>query len=205
MDIQNEDTMVRQIEKNLSNNINENLFLTGRVFDKGKLPAVVRAAEEKPGDKKSSMASEQEYPLVSNDYISDSQITVSRAEYIRQAREACLRQLSDSQVYCRPYDANYMETDTQGPDQNQRKSRMLGLFNAYDNAAAHEENSPQELAAYHSLIIRMACAIVLFLFIFIIDKFDIEIGNLTPDMIQEYVTANDTFQALEDKLVTWLK
>ena len=36
MDTKNEDTMVRQIEKNLSNHIDENLFLSGRVIENKK-------------------------------------------------------------------------------------------------------------------------------------------------------------------------
>ena len=87
MDNKNEDTLVRQIEENLSNQINEN------------------------------------YPLFTNDYINNTPITLSRAEYIRQAREACLRQLSNAQVYSRPYDVNYMDTETLNPEQNTNKKQ----------------------------------------------------------------------------------
>jgi hypothetical protein len=41
--------------------------------------------------------------------------------------------------------------------------------------------------------------------IFILDKFKITIGMLTPDVVKEYVTGNDTLQEIENILVTWLK
>lgn len=212
MDTKNEDTIVRQIEKNLSNNINENLFLTGRVPDLQKETAKVYQQPKKNsydvnGETK-DISLEPDYPLVSNDYISNSPISISRAEYIRQAREACLRQMSDAQAYCRPYDSNYMEAEPSGNEaQALKKDRALTLFHKDTQKADYgrEENSPQEIAAFRALIIRTVCAIVLFLFLFIIDRFDISIGKITPDTIQEYVTGKDTFIELEDKIVTWLK
>jgi hypothetical protein len=74
-----------------------------------------------------------------------------------------------------------------------------------ESASAKEENTPQEIAAFRALIIRTVCAIVLFLFIFVVDKFEISIGKITPGKIQEYVTGNDSLQELEDIIVTWIK
>ncbi len=206
MDIKSEDTMVRQIEKNLSNNINENLNLTGRVLYNNKLHS--KNNSEYPTNQETKELTEQpDYPLVSSDYISNNPMSLSRAEYIRQARESCLRQLSNQQLYCRPYDSNYVEAELPVSEQlNHKKARALRLFHdgMHDEAPAREQNSPQEIAAFRALIIRTVCAIVLFLFVFIIDKFEIEVGKITPDLIQEYVTGNDTFQDLEDIVVTWL-
>lgn len=189
MDTKNEDTMVRQIEKNLSNNINDNLFITGRIFD------------QEP--------SNQEYPLVSTEHLDKTVPTISRAEYIRQAREACLRQLSSSQVYSKPYDVNYMlpETIESEPQQNSKKAKVWDIFKEGDRTAeiTGDVDSPQEIASFRSLIIRTICAIVLFISIFIIDKFNLKIGDLTGNTIQEYVTGNDSLQSLEDIVVTWLK
>jgi hypothetical protein len=208
VDTKSEDTIVRQIEKNLSNNINENLFLSGRLIENSKTPAKSNGALEAVRESKDTGNDNPDYPLVSYDHITNTP-TLSRAEYIRQAREACLRQLSNTQVYSRPYDVNYMDTEARDSEQlNKKKAKVMKLFHneaEEEEASALEENTPQELASYRSLIIRSVCAIVLFLSIFLIDKFDIKIGNLTQKMIQDYVTGNDTLKQLEDILVTWLK
>jgi hypothetical protein len=133
---------------------------------------------------------------------------LSRAEYIRQAREACLRQLSNSQVYSKPYDVNYMDPEPINQEQvNNKQAKALKLFNTDSDAGdpAIDENTPQEIASFRNLIIRTVCAIVLFLTVFIIDKFELKIGNITHIMIQDYVTGNDSLQGLEDILVTWFK
>ena len=216
MDTQNEDKIVRQIEKNLSNNINDNLFLTGRIYENnqpmtrdGKTPAILdENRENKDKEDKENKETNQDYPLVSYDYISSSPATMSRAEYIRQAREACLRQLSDQQIYTRPYDINYMEPVPDNSEQiNHKKAKAWSLFHdeTFSSAQHREEESPQEIAAFHSLIIRTVFAIVLFLSIFVIDKFEFKIGKVTTQVIEEYVTGKDSLQNLEDIIVTWLK
>ena len=63
----------------------------------------------------------------------------------------------------------------------------------------------KEQASYNFLIIRMVCAIVLFLAIFLIDKFDLKIGDFNTNMIQEYVTGKDNMKYLEERIVTWIK
>lgn len=177
MDTKSEDKMIRQIEKNLTDQINE------------------------------------EYPLYSNDYINKEPVTMSRAEYIRQARESCLRQLSNTQVYSKPYDVNYMNMENMKQETPlPKKSKNWNLFHvgSQDNLvksekSAIEENTPQEIASFHSLVIRTVCAIVIFITIFVINKFDINIGAITADSIREYVTGNDKLQELENLVVTWLK
>lgn len=178
-----EDKMVHQIEKNLSNHIDETL----------NTPV-------------------QEQPIISFDYSNP--ISISRAEYIRQAREACLRQLSEVQSTARAYDSYYLEplsVNTAAPEAGQL--RHTGLFrdgygyteNKAVDIELDEEVARREQAAFRFLIIRMVCAIVLFLTIFVLDKFDINIGAFTPDKIQEYVTGKDNLKELEEILVTWLK
>jgi len=150
---------------------------------------------------------QEELPLVSNECISNTPITISRAEYIRQAREACLRQMSDSQVYCRPYDSNYIEAvDTSLSQPNGKKNHPLRLFGeGIESYARKEEGSAQEIAAFRALIIRTVCAIVLFLLVFLIDKFDLVLGKVTPELIQAYITGNDTLQELENFVVALIK
>jgi hypothetical protein len=207
MDTKNEDTIVRQIEKNLSNNMNENLFLSGRTYENPKPLTKTSPVFEKIEETKGNETESQEYPLVSNEHLNYSP-AISRAEYIRQAREACLRQLSSIQVYNKPYESNYMDSEEQVAEQlNHKRTKLMNLFHSdtEDKNSSQEENTPQELASYRSLIIRCVCAIVLFLSIFLIDKFNFKVGNLTPGMIQEYVTGKDTLQVLENIVVTWLK
>lgn len=203
MDSKYEDNMLSQIEKNLSNNINDNLFLTGKVFDSSRLTENTYLQEQE----QASDSGVCDYPLVSNEHISDMTIPLSRAEYIKQAREACLRQLSNSRVYARPYELDYTDMDTSSPDiiADRKDEHWKPFSDNISKKGAGDDASPQELAAFRSLIIRTICAVIIFISIFIIDKFDFKIGSLTNSKIQEYITGNDTLKALEDIFVTWLK
>ena len=238
MDNKSEDSMVRQIEKNLSQNMNENLFLVGKeqdtrmnqqtnslhVNDKTARPGTMNAFRVEEtyfgGNnkiKRDISVQDPEFPLVSYDHINDS-LAVSRAEYIRQAREACLRQLSDLQVYSKPYDVNYMNPESGAAQESiPKKAKTWNLFreghedraedNRYsmDDVKRSEDGTPQELAAFRFLVARMVCAVVLFLTIFIIDKLDLKIGSLSNEKVQEYITQNDMMDNIEDYIVTWLK
>lgn len=215
MDTKLEDTMVHQIERNLSNHMSENLFLAGRTVENGNRPAdnnhlYMREVNENAIDQAVN-GTECGYPLVSNDYIS-STTGISRAEYIRQAREACLRQLSTIQLYSKPYDINYMETPEAkaAPEEQltQKDAKVMQLFRKDEEAAKSKGiaiTSDHELFSYRSIVLRSVCAILLFISVFLIDKFNIEIGNITHKVIQEYVTGNDALKQLENLLVIWLK
>ncbi len=183
MDKKNEDKMVQQIEKNLSEHINESLKISA-----------------------------EEQPIISFDYSNP--ISISRAEYIRQAREACLRQLSEVQSTARAYDSYYLEPLPRNADVSEGgQVRTKGLFrdgygytgNKAEDMELNEEVTSKEQAAFRFLMIRMVCAVVLFLTIFLVDRFDLKIGAFTPDKIQEYVTGKDNLKDLEEMLVTWLK
>lgn len=183
MDKKVEDNMVQQIEKNLSSHIDETLMIPSK-----------------------------EQPIVSFDYSNP--ISISRAEYIRQAREACLRQLSEVQSTARTYDSYYLEPISANTGATEAgQVRHKGLFrdgygyagNKAVDIELDEELARKEQAAFRFLIIRMVCAVVLFLTIFAFDKLNIKIGAFTPDKIQEYVTGKDNLKELEEILVTWLK
>jgi len=205
MDSKYEDNMLSQIEKNLSNNINENLFLTGRVFDNSKTLSKKKYLQEQEHLTENDNSGIQDYPLVSTDYISDKPAPLSRAELIRQAREACLRQLSNSQVYTKPYDLSFMDMDTSSTSLTGKKQEHLKWFFDTNSSTSDDNASPQEVAAFRSLIIRTVCALILFISIFIIDKFELKIGGLSNIMIEEYITGNNALKNLEDLVVTWLK
>ena len=204
MDTPSEDTMVRQIEKKLSDHMNENLFLAGRSMD-NRPSGHSKYAVDKPAKPVADGEAGQEYPLVSYEHISNSP-GFSRAEYIRQAREACLRQLSSVQLYSNPYDVNYMEPAAASEELNQKKARVMKLFgNSMEVEDQRIRDRTRDVLSYRSLIIRSVCAIVLFLSIFLLDKFQVKIGDFTPHIIQEYVTGNDALEKLENIIVTWLK
>ena len=88
-----------------------------------------------------------------------------------------------------------------------KKVNRLRLFgeNTYTEEMIEQGETPQELASFRALIIRTVCAIVIFLAVFIIDKFEIKIGEFTFEKVREYVTGKDTLKALENIIVTWLK
>lgn len=204
MDTRIEDTMVRQIEKNLSEQMNENLFFSGRAIEDRTATVNNQYTSDKKGD--IVLNEENDYPLVAHDYIGNSQ-GLTRAEYIRQAREACLRQLSAVQIYTKPYETNYMETEAIEEDQQQKKAKVMELFHEVpvENNEKVKESNNKELISYRSLLIRCVCAIVLFLSVFLLDKFKVSIGDFSHNMIKEYVTGNDALKQLENILVTWLK
>lgn len=197
MDTNYDDKIIHQIETNLSNNMNDSLFNTG--LEKVNIE---------------DMASDIEYVDSPMSYTQNDLPPLSRAEYIRQAREACLRQLHSVPRQPRVYEDYSIDTETLATEKSyKKKGKGLGLFsdgssnrvqtwteNRYD-----EEASPQEIASFRALIIRTVCAIVIFLFIFAIDKLNIEIGDFSTSIIRDYVTGNDTLKKLEEFVVTWLK
>ncbi len=203
MDKKIEDKMVQQIEKNLHNNIDESLNFNGHILEKDKQPKKSPAVglwKAVPEDK----AVQQENPLISLDYYNPV-IPVSRSEYIRQARESCLRQLSTMQSSARAYDSYYLDNAIQNAGQEpNRKTKPNRLFQDGAGIATEEENQ-REIASFRFLVMRMVCALLLFLSIFLIDKFDVKIGNLSPGTIQEYVTGKDSLKELEEFVVTLLK
>ncbi|MDF2485532.1 MAG: putative rane protein [Herbinix sp.] len=203
MDKKVEDKMVQQIEKNLQKNNDENLFLTGRINDRDKpqkKTSSLGTQKALPGPK----ATDQENPLISLDYYNPA-IPVSRSEYIRQARESCLRQLSTMQSTARAYDSYYLDSAIQNAEQeHNRKAKPYGLFREGIQGDKDDETI-REIMAFRVLVIRTVCALVLFLSIFLIDKFDFEVGNVASEKVQEYVTGNDNLKQLEDFVITLLK
>lgn len=203
MDKKIEDKMVQQIERNLHNNIDENLFLTGPVYDKDRLQRKgtnLGAKKALPNEKETV----EENPLVSLEYHNPA-IPVSRAEYIRQARESCLRQLSTMQSTARAYDSYYLDSALQNAETEQTKKPRTNRLFYEGSEAAKDEDSLQEIAAFRFLIIRMVCALILFLSIFLIDKFDFKVGEFTSAKIEEFVSGKDNMKQLEEYVITLIK
>jgi len=207
-----DDKMVRQIEKNLSNNLNENLFSTGRIFESDRKSGSGKSAFDNTDSVFDSEKTTLDYSGEMRPYTNQS--TLTRAEYIRQAREACLRQMSALQYSSsHSYEAPSMDAQEQSSDLfSRRKPRGLKLYHDggaadenNDVSKAFEEDTPQEIASFRSLIIRTACAILIFVCVFIIDKLQFTVGKFSYEMINQFVTGNDALLKLQGYIVSWLK
>lgn len=173
MDTNYEEKMYQQIEKSLSTNIDDGVCVP------------IEIIEDRPTI----------YPV-------KEETRLSRAEYIRQAREACLRQIDTYDSTSRVSEIYYGDDNL--PDIHhgrKKKDKTRNLF--ADNS--QEDVLPEEIASYKSLIIRTVCAIVIGLSIFIIDKIKLDFGAFSYDTIRQYVTENNQLKVLEDILVSWLK
>lgn len=210
MDTNLEDKMYHQIEKSLSNNINDNLFSSGKVYEKEKIP-VLNSTVNQPNASIYDGTDKKQEIIDSVMQDNRNQPPISRAEYIRQAREACLRQLTTQNAF-RVDQSLPINEEAELTTVNKKKKYLKPLDGSdslagplWNPSTINEDASPQEIASYRSLIIRMVCAVVIFLSIFAIDKFDIEIGKLTKELIRDYVTGNNRLQQLEEIVVSWLK
>jgi hypothetical protein len=158
-----DDRMISQIETSLASNMPDDVYQSKDIFQ--------------PRD---TYQSDDIY--VSNDVYRGPDIVeavpMSRAEYIRQVREACHRQLDID-------------------------PKQVKQFKAHEEGKEYLSNN--ELASYHGLIIRSVCAIVIFIIIFAIDKLDVKVGSFSSAYIKDFVTTNKTLEYLENLVVTWLK
>jgi hypothetical protein len=210
MDKQIEDKLVKQIEKNLSDKINTELLYTDRNYrgnNQTKYSFDITETSNLPVE----AATGTDNPILSFEYSNPT--SLSRAEYIRQAREACLRQLSELQATARAYDSYYLDSSIKHaevlPHNNSSKNvesdHIPVNYLQEDTAYQEAQENKKDLVAFRFLIIRMVCAIVIFLSVFLIDKFHIKIGGFASENIKEYLTGNDTFDSLENMIVTLLK
>ena len=214
MDTSYEDNMYRQIENSLSNNINDRLFVPIEMIDrptfrgKSNKQSVDTISYDEETVKKEPdflevYKANEDRGDVGNDAVEyrEEEPRLSRAEYIIQAREACLRQMSLMDSSGRPYDDYGNDLDSiYSTHERKKRSKVERLFNDTE-----EEVPPEELASFRSLIIRTVCAAVIFTSIFIIDKVKVEWGVFSYETIQRYVTGNNQLKVLEELIVSWLK
>lgn len=123
------------------------------------------------------------------------QFTVpSRAEYIRLARESCSKNLSS----------------THGNSKNQGLYKMkenekidkVKLWN-HDKVGSITENQTLfTLSSGKIILIRTICALLLFLSVFLIDHFDINMKKLNSKFIQESIMSNQTVEDAENFFVS---
>lgn len=213
MDTSYEDKMYRQIEKSLSNNINDKLFVPIEMIDRpefmGKNKKQIVDSISYEEDIIHKEASLLDKPYDDRRVVDSAMVEyreegpgLSRAEYIIQAREACLRQINAMDSPSRIYD-NYGGTEESSYSSlgRKKKGKVERLFYEGDE----EEVLPEEMASFRSLIIRTICAAVVFLSIFIIDKVKVEWGVFSYETIRHYVTGNNQLKALEEIIVSLLK
>lgn len=232
MEVGYEDKMYRQIEKSLSDNINEKLFVPIEMIDKSDFSGRSKntntsgyksetyrnrfkyedtAYKKEPFDEnrenKMYGANEDwrenyENTKKQEDFIpsQDDNPVMSRAEYIRLAREACLRQLyaMETPVSSDSYIDEEIHNSFFG---KKKKDKVAKLF----QDGNEEVNIQEEIASYKSLIIRTICAVVIFMAIFIIDKVKLNWGNFSYETIKHYVTGYNQLAEIEEKIVSWFK
>ena len=176
MDTNYEYKLYRQIEKSLSNNVNDRLLVPIEMIDGADSNGAV--AEYKENEPR-----------------------LSRAEYILQEREACLRQMNSIDATSRVYNS-YVGADDSiySTFGKRKKDKVENLFNEGDDEAL-----PEEIASFRSLIIRTVCAVVIFLSIFIIDKVKMDLGKFSYETIRQYVTGYNQLNTLEELIVSLLK
>lgn len=202
MDTKIDDRIYDQIEKKLSDSISENLFATGNLLEESKELIANEVSITEP-----VIYDEIESVNVDNTYeYSNSSIPLSREEYIRQAREACLRQLNNISNRSKYNTGNYDNPALN--DLSYNKKNTINKDSLGNTIIKYNDNpyeTEQDIASYRSLVIRILCALVIFLSVFLIDKFNITIGQLNPIVVQEYVTGKDYMETLETFVVSLFK
>lgn len=233
MDTGYEEKIYRQVDKNLSDNLNDEWYVPINMPDRSAYPERNNSAnsalyknEDIMGHKndilymdEKSFASSAPYGTsykqkgniigsraesqadFSDIQDNEEKPAMSRAEYIRLAREACLRQLYTMESTSGSH--SYIGSDElNNPfSVRRKKDKVEKLF----QEGRDEDVLSEELAAYKSLIIRTVCAIIIFMSIFLIDKFRVKVGNFSYETIRQYVTAFDQMEKIEEKIVSWLK
>lgn len=196
MDANAEDKIVLQIEKNLSSHMNDNLFGSGRLIE-NKRPMELYNPEDSVRERETRVSLTEK-----NKEDSDNSLTqLSRAEYIRQAREACLRQMNATPSVIRGAGNAIDENEILHPALAGRKRQK----EEPGDLLREEEDPVLEVAAYRSLIIRTVCAVMIFASIFLIDKFKMKFGDFSFQTVEEFVRGKDSLATLEDLIVSWLK
>lgn len=219
MDAGYEEKIYRQIEKNLSDNINDKLYVPIELIDKSAYSSrnnVTKSLSDKNNNiykdfqNRNNQVTDFEnrdsnYDWPGNqaeyDRLQEDKPVLSRAEYIRLAREACLRQLYSAESSAGSGDNYAGQDEIYNPFfGKKRKEKVAKLFQD-----GTEDVLPDEIASYKSLIIRTVCALVIFLSIFIIDKVKLKWGNFSYETIRHYVTGYNQLDEIEEKIVSWLK
>ncbi len=122
--------------------------------------------------------------------------SLSRDEYIRLARESCTRNLSYNNGNVKSHATNKNKSFTKSEN-----------FRTWDQGEMQNKFSLSETGLnmpavnLKSLLIRTICALILFLGIFIIDKFNFKVNAFDSKYIQDMVTNNQTMEDTQNFFV----
>ena len=115
---------------------------------------------------------------------------LSRDEYIRIARESCTRNLgyNGGTKNHGKMNKGYAYTEKIRPWDQSEPSHRSELVDSHFTIAPFKVKS---------LLIRLICALVLFLSIFLFDKFDLKVKTFNSKNIQEMVSSNQSIDEAE--------
>lgn len=119
----------------------------------------------------------------------------SRAEYIRLARESCTRNLGSN--HSGKYSNQYKEL------QREQKKAL----SAYTKTEINHQSLPGDDYAlpvfhYKTLLIKIICCALIFLSVYIIDKFDISYKNFSSTTVKEYISSNEGIEEAQNFFVS---
>lgn len=119
----------------------------------------------------------------------------SRAEYIRLARESCTRNLG----------SNHSGKNNNQYKEMQKEQRRA--LSTYAKTETYETTLPDVdsiLPVFHfkPVLIRVICCALIFLSVFIIDKFDITIKNFNSNTVKEYISSNEGIEEAQNFFVS---
>lgn len=119
----------------------------------------------------------------------------SRAEYIRLARESCTRNLGS-------YNLGKNHNPYKELQKEQRK-----VLSSYAKTETYQTSLPGEetvVPAFRvkSILVKLICCALIFLSVFIIDKFDITVKNFSSNTVKEYIASNEGMEQAQNFFVT---
>ena len=118
----------------------------------------------------------------------------SRAEYIRHARESCTRNLGSS---------HSGKNNNQYKELQKEQKRALSAYAKTDTyQTLPGEDFAMPVFHYKSILIRVICCALIFLSVFIIDKFDISVKKFSSDTVKEYISSNEGIEEAQNFFVS---
>lgn len=115
-------------------------------------------------------------------------IALSRDEYIRMARESCVKNLHPDG----------------GTNKNELHKKNARNYDFYKNSELFSGMNIKS-TGMRSLLIRTICVLVLFLSILMVDKLKISVNTFNSDFIKNAIVSNEGVEKAEDFFVSVLK
>ncbi len=119
----------------------------------------------------------------------------SRAEYIKLARESCTRNLGMNHAG---------KNSNQYKELQREQKRALAAYaktESYHDALPGE-NYTLPVIHYKTLLIKVICCALIFLSVFILDKFDITYKNFSSNTVKEYISSTGGIEEAQNFFVS---